>query len=236
MKLTLLVAVNKNSLVPSLAGVEINPTTPIFTPAIDNISLQDAVNEAWQKRPELQQANLNLANADIEVKATKNALLPVVNPASVSTQRRGPEVCVKDDRGDSNGCAFGGTTDRLTPAAQEQKIHRLCQESLPLPRRLLLRFSSFRVAFGDDWSRLFASKYPGIYQGGFNITLPIRNRAAQAGLAPQHCLIRSLQDTQYRQTQNTILTGRSGNSLIALAQDRAAVKAAAEARTLNQQS
>ena len=29
---TLLVAVTKNSLVPSLAGVEINPTTPIFTP------------------------------------------------------------------------------------------------------------------------------------------------------------------------------------------------------------
>ena len=41
--------------------------------------MQDAVNEAWQKRPELQQANLNLENTDIEVRATKNALLPVVN-------------------------------------------------------------------------------------------------------------------------------------------------------------
>ena len=48
-------------------------------------------------------------------------------------------------------------------------------------------------------------------------------------------LDKRLQEAQYRQTQNTILLAVR-NSLIALAQDRAAVKAAAEARTLNQQS
>jgi hypothetical protein len=38
-----------------------------------------AVKEAWEKRPELQQLALNLKNAGIEVKATRNELLPALN-------------------------------------------------------------------------------------------------------------------------------------------------------------
>ena len=37
------------------------------------------MNEAWQKRPELQQDALNLKNAGIEMKATQNGLLPTLN-------------------------------------------------------------------------------------------------------------------------------------------------------------
>ena len=37
------------------------PTTTIATPeVVENIPLQDAVKEAWQKRPEIYQADLNL--------------------------------------------------------------------------------------------------------------------------------------------------------------------------------
>src|SRR5262249_12372725 len=76
---TLLVAITKDPLAQPLAGIEIVPTSPLFTPTTENLSLQDAVKEAWQKRPELQQADLNLKNAGIEVDATKNALLPSLN-------------------------------------------------------------------------------------------------------------------------------------------------------------
>ena len=76
---TLLVAITKDPLADTLNGIEIVPTTTIFNPNIENISLNDAVKEAWQKRPELQQAALNLKNAGVEVKATRNSLLPVLN-------------------------------------------------------------------------------------------------------------------------------------------------------------
>src|SRR5271154_7171371 len=70
----------KNLLAKDVAGIEIVPTTPIATPDfVENIALQDAVQEAWKKRPELFQAELNLKNAGIEVKATQNGLLPVLD-------------------------------------------------------------------------------------------------------------------------------------------------------------
>ena len=77
---TLLNAITKDPLAPELAGRSKSfRQRPIFTPTPENISLDDAVHEAWQKRPELQQAELNLKNAGVEVKATKNLLLPQVN-------------------------------------------------------------------------------------------------------------------------------------------------------------
>src|SRR5271155_3082965 len=76
----LLVAITKNPLAANLIGVELVPTTPIGIPdVIENIPLQDAVNEAWGKRPEILQADLSLKNAGIEVKSTRNALLPSLN-------------------------------------------------------------------------------------------------------------------------------------------------------------
>src|SRR5271154_2673122 len=79
----------KNLLAKDVAGIEIVPTTPISTPDIvENIPLQDAVQEAWKKRPELYQADLNLKNAGIEVKATRNALLPSLN-AYIQYQAQG---------------------------------------------------------------------------------------------------------------------------------------------------
>ena len=57
---TLLNDITKNPLDVTLAGVEIVPTTPISTPGIsENIKIEDAVKEAWQKRPELQQLALD---------------------------------------------------------------------------------------------------------------------------------------------------------------------------------
>src|SRR3984957_11033646 len=77
---TLLNDITKNPLDPSLLSAEIIPTTMISTPDTgENVRIEDAVKEAWEKRPELRQAALNLENAGTDVKATKNGLLPSVN-------------------------------------------------------------------------------------------------------------------------------------------------------------
>ncbi len=68
----LLNAITRNPTAQSLQNIEVVPTTPIATPNItENLPLMDAVQEAWQKRPEIFQADLNLKNAEIEVKATQ---------------------------------------------------------------------------------------------------------------------------------------------------------------------
>jgi outer membrane protein TolC len=74
---TLLNDITMNPLDGPLLGAGIVPTTPIATPDTgENILLENAVKEAWRKRPELKQAALNLENAGTDVKASRNELLP----------------------------------------------------------------------------------------------------------------------------------------------------------------
>jgi len=77
---TLLNDITKDPLDTSLLRAEIIPTTAISTPDTgENVQIEDAVKEAWKKRPELKQAALILENAETDVKATKNELRPSVN-------------------------------------------------------------------------------------------------------------------------------------------------------------
>jgi len=174
-----------------LLRAEIVPTTPISTPDTgQNIRIEDAVKEAWQKRPELKQAALNLENAGTDVKATKNELLPSVNIF-----------------GEYIASGLGGVQTSTTTTGTVV----------------------FPGGAGQDLSRVFAGNYS-TFEGGINLTLPIRNRAAQADNA-QALLNEREQKTQYRQEQNAIFVGVR-NALIAMQEDRASLAAAEEARKL----
>jgi outer membrane protein len=233
----LLIAITKNPLAANLNGVEIVPTTPISTPdVIENIALQDAVNEAWQKRPEITQAELNLKNAKIEVKATKNALLPQLNifgqysatglggneitttqtPTSFAANPDAPIV-------DINGVPFGvgnpGPPGILAFAGT--------------PTAFLNNTTILPGGLNDALTNMIHSNFP-TYAAGVNFALPIRNRSAQADSA--RALIDERQQVvQYRSTQNQIVLSVR-NALIALQQDRAQVAAAGKARELAQQT
>src|SRR5258708_590151 len=77
-------AISKNPLPPNLVYVEIIPTElPSRPEAIEAPSFEEAAKEAFVKRPELQEEALNLLNGEIDVKATRNALLPT---ATLSAQ------------------------------------------------------------------------------------------------------------------------------------------------------
>jgi outer membrane protein TolC len=91
----------------------------------------------------------------------------------------------------------------------------------------------FPGGFGDDFSGVFTGRFP-TFEAGMTLTLPIRNRAAQAQSAIARIDQRQ-QEAQYQQEQNTIFLAVR-NALIALNQDRTALKAAATARDLAQQS
>jgi len=228
---TLLVAITKDPLSGTLNGVEIIPTTTIFNPNIENISLNDAVKEAWQKRPELQQAALNLKNAGVEVKATRNLLLPQLNVF-----------------GEYQAAGLGGVITPATPTGAflaESPIF-LPGDVLPdgtipagsIPsdvsgQPLTAPGTPNHGGLGDDLNAMIRGRYPTL-EAGLNLTLPIRNRAAQGNNATAQLNERE-QEVQYLQTQNTIVLNVR-QALITLVQDRAAITAAEEARVFAQQS
>jgi outer membrane protein len=223
---TLLNDITKDPLAPALLRAEIIPTTAISTPGTgENVRLEDAVKEAWQKRPELQQASLNLENAETDVRATKNELRPSVNIF-----------------GEYIASGLGGIQTATTTTATGTLLPGLPvvnSTGVPIPdefQSTAVTTSSavvFPGGVGQDLGRVFRGNYAS-FEGGINITLPIRNRAAQADNA-QALLNERQQKTQYRQEQNAIFVSVR-NALTAMQEDRASLAAAEEARMLAQQT
>jgi outer membrane protein TolC len=219
---TLLNDITMNPLDGPLLNAEIIPATMISMPDTgQNLRIEDAVKEAWQKRPELKQAALNLENAGTDVKATKNELLPSINIFG---------QYVASGLGGIQTATLTTPTGGLLPG-----LPVVNSAGVPVPDL----FQSTEVTttspvvfpggLGQDLGRVFRGNYS-TFEGGINLTLPIRNRAAQADNA-QALLNERQQKTQYRQEQNAIFVSVR-NALIAMQEDRASLVAAEEARKL----
>ncbi|MGB2888953.1 MAG: TolC family protein [Candidatus Acidiferrales bacterium] len=220
-------AITKNPLDASLVGVEIVPTTPIT--AIEQeqlLPLEDAVKEAWEHRPEILQAELNLKNAGIEVKTTKNALLPTL---TLFGQYSATGLA-------GNRIAQGSATSFVADPAQPIVDANGNIVAPPVFVGVPTAFSGStirRTGLSEALDSMIKNDFP-TYGAGINLTLPIRNRSAQADNARALLDERQLQ-TQYRQLQNTIIVDVR-NAEIALQQDRARVEAAVRARILAQET
>jgi len=219
----------KSLLAKDVAGIEIVPTTPISTPdVVENIPLQDAVQEAWKKRPELYQADLNLKNSRIEVKATRNALLPSLN-AYIQYQAQG-----------LNGTGINTTNvpgsfiaDTGAPLVGPDGVPLVIGANEAFVGVPATTTSLTHGGVSDALSDVFKNQYP-TYSAGVTLTMPLRNRSAQADSARAQFDERQLQ-VEYRQTENTIVINVR-NAIIALQQDRSQVAAAGKARDLAQQT
>jgi outer membrane protein len=225
----LLVAITKDPMAVSLQNAQIIPTTPIYDPTPEEITLQQAVAEALQNRPEIEQAALNLKNAGVEIKATKNALLPQL---SIFGEYQATGLGGTEIKSTSTSAIVGPNLDApiwdntAPPGAPSATLFE------PLAQSTTNVFN-FPGGIGDDLSRMIHGNFPTL-EAGINLTLPIRNRAAQAQYATAQINQRE-QEVQYLQTRATIIQSVR-QALISLEQDRAAVAAAQEARIYNQES
>ncbi len=214
-------AISKNPLAPNLVNVEIIPTDlPTRPEAIEAASFEEAAKEAFAKRPELQEEALNLLNGEIDLKATRNALLPTATLSaqygSVGLAGNQAKFTTKTVAGapvvDANGVAVAGD---FLPATQFT------------PNGIV------QAGFGDAMSSVFHNNFPD-YQVSLNVQIPIRNRSAQADNQRSILTQRQLQ-AQLQQLKNAALLDVR-NTYIALTQDRAQVDAASKARELQQQT
>ena len=218
----------KNPLAPNLINVEIIPTDlPKQPEAVEAPSFEEAVKEAFAKRPDLQQQVLNLQNGDIEVRATRNALLPTATlVAQYGTVGLG-----------GNQPILGATTlsastaPVVNGAGTPVTVPGFGPVFLPTTSQALAGTKS--GGFGDASSQVFHNNFPD-YSVSVSLNLPLRNRQAQAD--NQRAILTQRQlEAQMQQLKNAALLDVR-TTYIALEQDRARVDAASKARELQQQT
>ena len=222
--------ITKDPLAPNIINIEIIPTDqPSQPPLVESSSFEDAVKEAFAKRPELQEQFYDLKNADIDVRATKNALLPSLT-ANAFYMSQGLS-------GDSN---ILGTA---TPAAGAPIVGAngapIAVDVSGVPTPIFVPSATVPVlgvskqGFPESQSQIFHNRFPE-YAGQLTLTLPLRNRSAQAVHARALLVQRQL-ETQMQQLRNAALLDVR-NQYIALTQGRAQVAAASKARQLQQET
>lgn len=222
--------VSKDPMAPNIVNVEIIPTDAPTQPAtIEAATFEDAVKEAFAKRPELQEQGYDLKNAEIDVKATKNALLPSLT-ANAFYQSVGLA-------GNSNilGTPTAGAGAAIVGANGSPILVDVNGVPTPVfePTTIIPVLGTSQQGFTTAQNQIFHNRFPE-YAGQLTLTLPLRNRSAQAVHARSLLVQRQL-ETQMQQLRNAALLDVR-NQYIALTQGRAQVAAASKARQLQQQT
>jgi outer membrane protein TolC len=225
-------AISKDPLAPNIINVEIIPTDrPTQPAAVEAASFEEAIKEAFAKRPELQEEVYNLKNADIDVRATKNALLPSLT-ANAIYQSNGLA---------GNATLFGAATTVGNPFAPivDANGNPITVNVNGVPTPIFEPTSKAPVTgtlqqgFGTAQNQIFHNRFPE-YIGQLTLTLPLRNRLAQAEHVRALLTQRQLETAMQQLRNAAVLDVR--NSYIALTQYRAQVASAIKARELQQQT
>jgi outer membrane protein TolC len=202
-------AISRNGVAsPTIAEVNIVPTDKIEMPQVEKIEpIQDLVAKAINTRPELAQTEIQLDNSRIALKGTKNALLPTVD-AFVDLRNR----------------AQAGSVNTLPLVDASGNL---------VPRNPNAVNPFFLGGYGTVLGQLFGRNFPD-YSAGLQLTIPLRNRAAQADYATAQLQLRQAELQYQRQVNNVRVDVQ--NALIALQQARAQYTAAEKTRVLQEQT
>jgi outer membrane protein TolC len=176
-------------------NARIIPTDSIEVPGTDEIRpLQELVALAFNNRPDLRQAGLQIENTQISLQGSRNGLRPEV-----------------DLVGTAQNSALAAQPNPLIPAIDSPLVG----------------------GYGNALEQLATRKYP-TYGIGLNITLPLRNRIAQADVTRDEILLRQsqvLQEQIHKQAQLEV-----EDALIAMRRARASYEASVETEKLQQES
>jgi len=223
--------ISKDPLSPTLINVEIVPVDHPNPPeAVEAGTFEDAIKEAFIKRPDLLEQALNVKNAAIDSRATRQALLPTATlTAQYQSQALAGNSPIITGSNTSAGTAIVG--------ANGQPVTVLDMNGVPVevfePNTAAVTNGVAHQGFGNAQSQIFHNQFPD-YLIGVNLQIPIRNRAAQA--TNQRAVLTQRQiEAQFLQLKNAALLDVR-NAYIALTQDRAQVQAASKARELQQET
>lgn len=200
-------AISRNGVAsPTVAEVRIVPTDRIRMPDVEPIEpVQDLTAKALDNRPELAQTRLQLDNSNIALKGVRNGLLPSID-AFVDLRNQGQ-------------AGTGIPSSSLDPTTGQLITVN------PNPY--------FVGGYGTVLTQLFGRNFP-TYAAGFQLNIPLRNRAAQADYTTAQLNIRQSELLLQRQVNGVRVDVQ--NALIALQQARARYQAAEKNRALQEQT
>jgi len=195
----------------ALATARIVPTDSYQVPATEPVvPIQDLVAEAFTNRPEIAQNDINLENARINMLGTKNALLPTLQ-AFANVQ--------------NNGQAGAVNTIPVPTTINGETVY-----AVRTPADVN---GYFLGGYGTVLGQVFRRNFPN-YTVGMQLSIPLRNRAAQADLITDELNYRQSQIQDKQQRNNIKLSVI--NSDVALKQARAAYDTSLQARSLQEQT
>jgi outer membrane protein TolC len=200
-------AISKNGTAsPSLADAHIVTTDHIEVPEVEPIRpVQDLIVLALESRPDLKSSRLNLDSARIRLTGSRNALLPTVDAFAEATNH--------------------GLAGQANPSVSSAGANSFYPTGTPDP--------FFIGGYGTALSQLFHRNFPD-YRVGISVTIPLRNRAAQADYVRDH-LDYDQSEVQLQRQVNQIRVDVQ-NAVIALRQSHARYEAAVQSRVLEEQT
>lgn len=180
---------------PDILNARIVPTDSLSMPEKDDLPpLQNLLADAFRRRPDLNQAGVQLENSQISLEGSRNELLPELDLVGVAQNN-----------------ALAGQQNAIGPLGDP----------------------NFIGGYGSALDQLATRKYP-TYGIGLQLTLPLRNRIAQADVARD--------EIQTRQTEIRLQQLRNQaqleveDALVAMRKARASYEAALQTQSLQQES
>jgi outer membrane protein TolC len=198
-------AISRNISDPTLSAIPVIPSDTMVLPQTETFPpVDELIQTALKRRPEIIQSEIDLKNRDISKGAARNALLPELDLFTF----------------------YGGTG-----LAGDQNALSTC--GISTSPNCIPQGTIGNTGFGTAFGNLFDSSAPdkGV---GLSLTIPLRNRSAQAVQIRSELEYRQAQ-LRVQQLENTINI-EVRNAEFALQQNRARVEAAIKGRELAQQS
>ncbi len=229
-EVVLLSVITKNPLAQGLSKLEIVPTDDTFIPdMVENIDLDAAVKEALTNRPDYKVYPLNLNNDDINVRATKNALLPTLNVIGQYgwTGLAGHQVL------NSGGTTIPGefVADLNDPIVNSAGTP--IGGFVGIPATTPIVSTNSVTGLTDAFSQIGSNQFPN-YLLEFNLSFPIRNRAAQANSIA--AILQQREDMVQLQLQQNAVVVDVHTAQIQLEQARAALASAIQTSELEKEA
>ncbi len=198
---------------PELANAHLIPIDRIVVPDVEPITpIQDAAALALSARPELSQFRILIQNQQISLKGTKNELLPTLDFVANFA---------------NNGLA--GTPVPLPATCTNPALPNYNPGSVTCAEPNAF----FTGGYGNVLTQLFARNFP-TYSAGFNLNIPLGNRAAQADMINGQLALRQ-QEVGIQRMENQVRV-EVQNALIGLQQAQAQYQSALKQRTLQIQT
>jgi len=231
-QLALLNLITKDPTAPAVRGIEIvtTDTADVPPPEVETIPLENAIGAAITTRPDVLQSEITLKADDVNIRVTKNALLPILSASAYYT---GEGLAGNNKVTTSSVVAGSQIVDTNGNPIQVLTSPTGAPVPVFLPANQSTLTGINTSGLGTALNDIFTGLYPE-YNAQLSFTIPIRNRQAQADNAT--ALLTERQDqVRRRQTVNNVAIDVR-NAQIALEQARVTLAAAAKTRDLDQQT